>query len=44
MFGGDTQFDLSRIPPGTDIFALIARMPTAQLIRSATPLPSASMH
>ncbi|MCB0202670.1 MAG: ABC transporter ATP-binding protein, partial [Anaerolineae bacterium] len=31
MFGGSGEFDLSRIPPGTDIFALIARLPADQL-------------
>ena len=31
MGGGDLGFDPSRIPPGTDIFAMMARMPAEQL-------------
>ncbi len=31
MFGAGGEFDPSLIPPGTDIFALIARLPAAQL-------------
>jgi ATP-binding cassette subfamily B protein len=31
MFGTDGNFDLSRIPPGTDIFTLIAQLPADQL-------------
>jgi len=31
MFGGgDAQFDLSRIPPGTDLFAMISQLPAVQ--------------
>ncbi len=33
LLPGMAGFDLSRLPPGTDLFALLARMPTEQRIR-----------
>jgi ATP-binding cassette subfamily B protein len=31
QMGGDFQFDLSKIPPGMDVFTLLGQMPPAQL-------------
>ncbi|MCA9944372.1 MAG: ABC transporter ATP-binding protein, partial [Anaerolineales bacterium] len=30
QMGGDSAFDLSQLPPGTDLFALLERLPAAQ--------------
>ena len=38
--GQNLGFDLSRIPPGTDIFALLDRLPAAQLSQMTTAINS----
>lgn len=36
MLSQGTQFDLSKFPPGTDLFALLSKLPTAQLSQMKT--------
>jgi len=37
-FGAGSSFDLSKIPPGADLFSLLQKMPVAQLTQMATTI------